>query len=252
MQKYRISEALVPMRKEPSHRSEMINELLYGECIFIKESTSDWLEVSCAEYDYIGYIPGATNMIEVEGIGPATFRFVYTAAGIIKPDGVNRFDITRGARISTEETDTGCFKAYEPIQSLEEIVKTAKFYLGNPYRWGGRNPFGIDCSGFTQMVFMLNGMVIPRDARAQVSEGVDIAFIAQAQAGDLAFFQNENGDVTHTGIMISPSEIIHASGSVRIDSIDHHGIYNRELQRYTHLLKSIRRMGAVDLKRVEY
>jgi len=243
MQVYRVAETVVPMRKEPSHRAEMVNEILYGEDIAILDNQNGWLAVTCLDYNYSGFIPEITMLEEISGKCNTPFRFVFTASSLIQSKDGIKLDLPRGSRVHDEQTEKGCFETPDVISSLSEITKTAKFYLGNPYRWGGRTPFGIDCSGYTQMVFMLNRMILPRDAHQQVLLGDEVAFVSEAQAGDLAFFQNDNGDVTHTGILLSNTEIIHASGRVRIDSIDHHGIFNKDLNRYTHTLKVIKRMS---------
>lgn len=243
MQIYRVAETCVPMRKEPSHRSEMVNELLYGEDIAIMENNNGWLSVTCLDYNYSGFIPDITRLEEVTEKCNTPFRFVYTASAMILSKEGIRLDLPRGSRVHDEQTEKGCFETPDKISTVGEVLKTARFYLGNPYRWGGRSPFGIDCSGFTQMVYMLNGMILPRDANQQVHLGEEVAFVSAAQPGDLAFFHNENGEVVHTGIMLSDTEIIHASGRVRIDSIDHQGIFNKELNRYTHTLKVIKRMS---------
>jgi len=243
MQVYRIAETLVPMRKEPSHRSEMVNELLYGEDIAILNTHNGWMAITCLDYNYSGFIPDITKLEEVDGKCNTPFRFVFTASSMIKTKDGIKLDLPRGSRVRDEETAKGCFETPDKINSLSEIIKTANFYLGCPYRWGGRSPFGIDCSGFTQMVFMLNGMILPRDAHQQVLLGEEVAFVSEAQPGDLAFFQNENGEVTHTGIMLSNTEIMHASGRVRIDNIDHQGIFNKDIHAYSHTLKVIKRMS---------
>jgi hypothetical protein len=242
MQIYRIAETVVPMRKEPSHRAEMVNEILYGEDIAILENHNGWLSITCLDYNYCGFIPEITKLNEISDKCISPFKFVFTASSLIRSEEGLKLDLPRGSRVRDEKTEKGCFETPDIIKSLSEITKTAKFYMGNPYRWGGRTPFGIDCSGFTQMVFMLNRMIIPRDAGQQVLLGSDVAFVSEAQGGDLAFFQNENGEVIHTGIMLNNYEIIHASGRVRIDKIDHHGIFNSELNKYTHTLKIIKRM----------
>jgi len=247
MQIYRIEETVVPMRKEPSHRSEMVNELLFGEDIAIMGNYNGWLSITCLDYSYSGFIPSITRLKEVEGKCTGPFRFVYTASAMILSSEGIRLDLPRGSRVHDEKTEKGCFETPDKINSVGEVLKTARFYLGNPYRWGGRTPFGIDCSGFTQMVFMLNGMILPRDAHQQALLGEEISFVSEAMPGDLAFFENENGEITHTGILINSTEIIHASGRVRIDSIDHHGIFNKEQNRYTHTLKVIKRMSVDSL-----
>lgn len=243
MNTFRVFDTLVAMRKEPSHRSEMVNELLYGEDIIITNRYNGWLQIKCAEYDYEGFIPESVQLDEISIKTNEPYRFVFTASSMIRSKDGIKLDLPRGSRVRNEKTERGCFETPDKINSISEIVKTAGFYLGNPYRWGGRTPFGIDCSGYTQMVFMLNRMIIPRDANQQVLLGDEVAFVSEAQPGDLAFFQNENGEVIHVGILLSNAEIIHASGHVRIDNIDHHGIFNKKLNQYTHTLKVIKRMS---------
>jgi hypothetical protein len=145
--------------------------------------------------------------------------------------------------------------------SLGGVGEAAHWYLNTPYLWGGRSPFGIDCSGFTQMVFKLQGIKLLRDAWQQVEQGKALNFLEEAKTGDLAFFDNEDGKIVHVGIILRPHlnpplqgglsratlplkggaagglEIIHASGKVRIDKLDHQGIFNEETKKYTHRLR---------------
>jgi cell wall-associated NlpC family hydrolase len=114
-------------------------------------------------------------------------------------------------------------------------------FAGMPYLWGGRSLFGLDCSGFTQLVFKMAGIRLRRDAWQQSEQGILVPFITSARPGDLAFFQNEEGKITHTGVLLGNNKIIHASGEVRVDAIDHYGIFNAGQQRYTHLLRLIKR-----------
>jgi len=108
--------------------------------------------------------------------------------------------------------------------------------------WGGRSPFGIDCSGLVQMVYKLSGIKLPRDANQQSTKGIPVNFLSEAVPGDLAFFDNEEGNIVHTGIILSNNRIIHSSGRVRVDSLDHEGIYNENLKQYTHKLRIIKRI----------
>lgn len=117
-----------------------------------------------------------------------------------------------------------------------------KKYLNAPYLWGGRSIFGIDCSGFIQIVFKMAGIMLPRDSSQQIEKGEIINFLEEARQGDLAFFEDEEGTIIHVGILIDNQTIIHASGKVRIDKIDHNGIYNKELQKYTHKLRLVKRI----------
>jgi cell wall-associated NlpC family hydrolase len=115
-------------------------------------------------------------------------------------------------------------------------------YLNAPYLWGGKTPFGIDCSGFTQMVYKLNGYNIYRDASQQATQGEALSFIEESEPGDLAFFDNNEGSITHVGIIMKDNYIIHAHGCVRIDRLDHTGIFNNEMNTHTHKLRVIKRI----------
>jgi len=114
--------------------------------------------------------------------------------------------------------------------------------LGSTYMWGGKSVFGLDCSGFTQLCAKLAGYQLLRDASLQATQGQIIDFLEETKAGDLAFFDNEESNITHVGIMLGEQQIIHASGKVRIDIIDHQGIYNIDIQKYTHRLRFFRRL----------
>mgnify|MGYP003978580471 FL=1 len=121
-----------------------------------------------------------------------------------------------------------------------KITENAMMYLNSPYLWGGRTPFGIDCSGFTQMVYRLQGIDLPRDAYQQAEVGTTLSFVEESEAGDLAFFDNAEGKVIHVGIILDNNHIIHASGKVRIDRIDQQGIFNKEEGKHTHKLRLIK------------
>lgn len=129
-------------------------------------------------------------------------------------------------------------KQYDSKIMVESAIKL----LETPYRWGGKSVMGIDCSAYVQLCAKVAGYKLPRDASQQVKLGKTITSLKEAQSGDLAFFENENGRITHVGILLSGDKIIHASGKVRIDSIDKKGIYNKELESYTHKLSVIKRL----------
>jgi len=120
-------------------------------------------------------------------------------------------------------------------------MEMANLFLDAPYLWGGKTPFGVDCSGLTQTVFKTCGIPLKRDASQQVHQGETIDFIGDIKPGDLAFFDNANGDIIHVGIIMKHQKIMHASGKVRIDTLDHNGIFNKELGDYTHKLRIVKR-----------
>ena len=149
----------------------------------------------------------------------------------------DRFEIA-GQEFSVQ---TSC-KALKEKTQRPKLIEDAYMYLNAPYLWGGKGPFGIDCSGFVQVVFRLNGILLPRDAYQQADIGDTLSFVEEGQAGDLAFFDNENGKITHVGILNDAQHIIHASGKVRIDRIDHQGIFHEENGTYTHRLRLLKRI----------
>ena len=131
-------------------------------------------------------------------------------------------------------------KKTQGFSEKKHLINNALIFLNAPYLWGGRTPFGIDCSGFTQIVYRLQGINIPRDAHQQAEVGNTLSFIEESQEGDLAFFDDSEGEITHVGIIMNNNNIIHASGKVRIDKLDQQGIFNIEKKIHTHKLRIIK------------
>ena len=136
-----------------------------------------------------------------------------------------------------------CYRSYFP-SFFFLIIRFALSYLNSPYRWGGRTPFGIDCASFVQVVFKAFGVYLSRETYNQKEEGKEIGSITDAKVGDLAFFRSISKDLPHVGIVLG-EEIIHACGTVKIDSIDKEGIFNREMKKYTYRFTGIRRVANV-------
>lgn len=122
----------------------------------------------------------------------------------------------------------------------ESIALTAKEFLNIPYLWGGKSFFAVDCSGFVQLVYKIHNVKMPRDTYQQAEIGEALSFVEESKPGDLAFFENSEGKIIHVGIMLDNQKIIHASGKVRIDTLDSSGIFNKEMNKHTHKLRVIK------------
>jgi cell wall-associated NlpC family hydrolase len=249
--------ACAPIRARAEDSSEMISQLLFGETFtLMTKKDKSWIKVACTYDGYEGWmdLKQATLLTEAEIKKLQTNVSVSTDVISFLINEKISFPILLGS--SLPSYDGMSFKmpmnkyvfngnAINPETqkvSIDFAMKIAKKYLNAPYLWGGRSPFGIDCSGFAQTIFKLLHIPLPRDAYQQVSLGKMIDFVDDTQDGDLAFFDNADGKIIHVGIVLSGGEIIHSSGKVRIDKLDHEGIYNRETKKYTHKLRYIKRL----------
>jgi len=251
--------SLVPLRTEPSDKSEMCSQLLFGDHFTLIEITEKWSRIITAFDDYEGWIDNKqyTPVSQTTFDGLNTINSILGTEVFQKVSKLNSNSILKLHAGSTiPHTVDGYFYLGETRYKMEGnsidpnksefrsgIRETAMFYLDAPYLWGGRSLFGIDCSGFTQIVFKQFGIRLKRDAWQQAEQGELLGFLQESRAGDLAFFDNEDGRITHVGIMLNDSQIIHASGRVRVDAIDTQGIYNAELNRYTHKLRIVKRFS---------
>jgi hypothetical protein len=244
--------ALIPVRREPSETSEQVTQVIFGETFDILDKKGNWFHIRQHFDNYQGWVTEKMVTL-IEKKLPAQHVYVKDASARIALAGKHPefIHIPGGATLIPQESGfIGCniFYTLDPICALHhlgsqiEITEVAKKFLHAPYLWGGRTIFGMDCSGFTQIVFKMNGIGIPRDANQQAEIGETIHFIDDISIGDLAFLDNPDGRIIHTGIIIGKSEIIHASGKVRIDKFDHQGIFNEEDNVYTHKLRLIKRI----------
>jgi hypothetical protein len=248
--------SIAPLRAHPSDKSEMVSQLLFGETVEITDSKDGWRHVVCAWDGFVGWVDAkqvrtltpseyddyrehsSVNLSLVEGLMAAD-HFIPLTLGAALP----RYD---GLRCQLGDLS---FQFSGPVVTPDQaprtgewVAKIARRYLHAPYLWGGRSPFGIDATGFTQMVFKIAGIRLLRDAGQQVTQGRTVDFMEQCQLGDLAFFDNGKGDIGHVGIILPDCYVIHASGKVRIDKLDHFGIFNAEQTRYTHQLRVVKRL----------
>lgn len=252
-----INLSLVPLRGEPAHSSEMLSQLMFGDCFEVIATEGYWAYIKTFYDGYEGWLD-QKQFLEIDELTKDQFvqskwLLDLSPQHLVKNLNANQIMyLVPGSTIP--KLTNGQFKIRDLVYQLAEsqvrqasqangaaIVEAAQFYLTAPYLWGGKSLYGIDCSGFTQMVFKQYGLSIKRDAYQQGEQGILVNFLEEARAGDLAFFDNEAGRITHVGIMMNNRQIIHASGRVKIDSIDSQGIFNEDLQRYTHKLRIIKR-----------
>jgi len=249
--------SVVPVRAESSDKAEICTQILFGEIVAVTASWNNWIKIRVLDDNYEGWID-RKQIREISGsefarMSKEKIRFTKELVGVIHDDRGSVQPILFGSSIRNADNNQFecCGRTFTFIGELSDpekkpvasgIIEDAMLFLNSPYLWGGKSPFGIDCSGLTQVIFKANSIHILRDAAQQATQGETISLIDESGAGDLAFFDNEEGIITHVGLLCSKHEIIHASGKVRIDKIDHIGIYNAESQKYTHNLRTIKRL----------
>ena len=239
MEKGICTQSAIAIRKEHSHASEMVSQLLYNELYTKLDEVNGWTLIRTELDQYEGWIWAkqhhALSNEEFERLKAS--KCYLTNKPIVALDG-------KLLSIGTPLYDPHADAMEMPTAfNLDLMIENAKKLLDVPYLWGGRTVMGIDCSGFVQICARNAGLLLPRDASQQAQCGEVVYFLQETQPGDLAFFGDEDGHITHVGIIIGDEQIIHASGKVRIDYLDQTGIFNKELNAHTHHLQAIKRLS---------
>jgi len=240
--------SIVPIRSESNDKSEQTSQLLYGETFVIVDEKTKWTKIKLCFDNYIGWIDNKQfdiiNEDQLKLVDKEPQIYSYDLVEFIENTDQELIAIPIGSSLNAlnilEHSYDG--NKISGIQEKSKIITTALRFLNSPYLWGGRTPFGIDCSGFTQMVYKLNGYKLERDSHLQAKQGSPLSFIEESEPGDLAFFDNKEGEIIHVGIIMENNKIIHASGKVRIDRIDQTGIHNSETKTHTHKLRVIKKI----------
>jgi gamma-D-glutamyl-L-lysine dipeptidyl-peptidase len=251
--------SVVSVRVEASDKAEVVTQLLFGDQYEAIETSADkkWVRIRIAFDQYEGWIDTKQH----HSIGKEYFEYMNRAelkittdisssilynkmplpilmGSIIPISSAELFKMEEQFAFNGEAKNVGQKREFEFLRTI------ANRYLHAPYLWGGKTPFGIDCSGFTQMVFKICGYKLFRDAKLQATQGKAIRFIGEAKPGDLAFFKSKDDTILHVGIVYANAQIIHASGRVRIDTLNESGIVHSETRQLSHQLSHFRRILA--------
>ncbi|QED37054.1 NlpC/P60 family protein [Antarcticibacterium arcticum] len=240
--------SIVPVRIQPNDASEMLTQLLYGENFKILEERGKWSRIRVAFDSYEGWVSNS----QISKIEETYYEELLNSEQIYSVDLIefiaessgNLTHIPLGAVLNHAKLSNLVFDGHSVhgIGSKSRLIDTAILYLNTPFLWGGKTPFGIDSSGLTQMVYRLNGYCLHRDSAQQAKQGEALSFIEESEPGDLAFFDDADGNIIHVGLIMPDNYIIHADGKVRIDRIDHSGIFNIDLRKHTHKLRVIKKI----------
>ncbi|AHJ98672.1 C40 family peptidase [Hymenobacter swuensis] len=254
----------VPVRAEPSDKAEIVTQLVFGECYSVLRVQNQWRQIRLAADGYEGWFDVKQHLPVTAAYfhqwqqqdHPRTLDVVQMVS-----DPTTRIPVTMGTRLpffdgmtlrlgerqmfyngAATNPQNGHGPHGPADVRLRLLQKMAQSFLKAPYLWGGKTLFGIDCSGLMQQLYGLIGVQLPRDAHQQIHLGQPVHFVAQTRPGDLAFFDNAEGRIIHVGLLLEDQQILHASGEVRIDPLDHNGIFRRDQQKYSHKLRLIKRI----------
>ena len=245
--------SIVPMRNEAADQSEMVNQVIFGEHFKVLEIRKKWSKIRLAHDSYEGWICNK-QWIEIE---EDIYKQLDKEVATITTDILDIITKTHHQPIVIGSILPSYKSGHALINNemyqfdglttpgfikKDKLVENALMYLNAPYLWGGKTPMGIDCSGLTQMTYRINGYNIPRDASQQSLLGETFSFIDESEPGDLAFFDDDDGNITHVGLLLENHHILHAHGNVRIDRVDQTGIYNIKTQQHSHKLRIMKKI----------
>ena len=241
--------SIVPLRSIADNNAEMVSQLLYGEHFKILENRKFWSKIRLAFDECEGWVANLQITIiekkDFESIELGkNINYASDLVSFVEAENNNLIPIVLGSTISNTCILPNSYEGNSigALQEKSNLLKIAMLYLNAPHLSGGKTPFGLDCSGFTQMVYKTNGYRLFRSALEQAGQGEALSFIEESEAGDLAFFDNKEGIIDHVGIIMEDNYIIHVSGKVRVDRLDHTGIFNTKIGNYTHKLRVIKKI----------
>ncbi|MBT2620666.1 MULTISPECIES: C40 family peptidase [Chryseobacterium] len=226
---------VAPVRAENSDKAEIVTEILFGESADILEVDKNWTKIKMHYDGYEGWMDTKQiRSVSDEELAKRKVTLITEDfASVLMNDGKTLLSMG-------SEVEFSAVASRRSHDIRESIALTAREFINVPYLWGGKSFFAVDCSGFTQLVYKIHDIKLPRDTYQQAEVGEPLTFVEESQPGDLAFFENPEGKIIHVGIMLENQKIIHASGKVRIDILDSTGIFNKEMNKHTHKLRVIK------------
>jgi hypothetical protein len=248
----------VPIMSEPDHSSQMISQLLFGEEFLLLEQNGAWCAISL-DYDGTegwvlkdvvklrtvedGEKKGENEPVRVASLPVTTILDLTLGRQRIIPAG-SIWNSRHRNSISWYGHDFELISSegFVTPGANARLLEIGKRIVSLPSIPGGRSGFGFDGPGLVQMLCRMMGKKIPRSCVQQAELGITINFMHEVEEGDLAFFDNEENEIVHVGMILQDHYILHSSGCVSIDYLDHHGIYSSEKERYTHKLRVIKRI----------
>lgn len=233
MEKGICTVSVAAIRAEQSHQSEMTSQILYGETVDILEKAAKFIKIKM-------HFDGYEGWVDVQQISEISEEYFQQRKTELVQNTLQMYSTSQGVILLSIGSEVNSEKADPIFLKTEKVSETAQKFFNVPYLWSGRSFFGIDCSGFVQLVYKVHGISLPREAHQQSEVGEVLSFVEESKPGDLAFFENVDGQISHVGMMLEDQNIIHAYGKVRIDSLDSMGIFNKELNKHTHKLRFLR------------
>ena len=239
--------SIVPIRASAEESAEMVSQLLYGDNYKVLELRKHWSRIRTTFDKCEGWIQNLQlTLVDETDYNASTNstnpKFTIDLVSYVEMDKNNLLPIVLGSVIHKKSVHIHEGNLIGSKQQKSNLIHTALLYLNTPHLWGGKTPFGIDASGFTQMVYKINGYKLLRNATGQSTQGTALSFIEESETGDLAFFDNNEGVIDHVGIIMDNNYIIHVHGKVRIDRLDHTGVFNNDMKTYTHKLRVIKQI----------
>jgi len=237
--------------------SMLLTQILFGEYVeVVSVKNKHWIKVICLFDQVVGWVDPKQILFLSADFDPTEVIDFGVSLEVVQPAYHKDYSIPIPIASSLPYFDGISFyldrkkfsfsgqaiRRSDDLIHPELFIKVLRRFLTAPESAGGRTVFGLDSSAMIQLVFKIFHISLPRLAQYQIKFGRAISFHHEMALGDLAFFENKQGQINHVGIVYGPKKIIHVHGHARIDKLDQNGIFNIDERRYTHKLRIIQRM----------